>query len=170
MELLVTEGSSRQDVLKLAESLKREFACKYLCIYIFDSREAWRIYDDKNEEYSDEEFMRRVDPHLLVLIDSFDGQQVHWLPYDRNGEQAEKKRDSAQVREKAERQRKDAIEAARWRTWTDATGTYHIEAKYGGVIAGVVRLVKRDGSVLKLPREKLSDEDKEWIAKESKRR
>ena len=55
-----------------------------------------------------------------------------------------------------------------WRTWTDASGKYRIEAKFGGVTDGKVELTKRDGSALTLPLEKLSDEDKEWIKKRSK--
>ena len=77
--------------------------------------------------------------------------------------QVEERRKAADERARVEKERKDAIEAAKWHTWTDATGEHHIEAKFGGLVAGNVKLIKRDGSVLKLPLEKLSDEDQEWI-------
>ena len=81
---------------------------------------------------------------------------------------AEAKQQDAIERAKAKQDRKDAIEAAKWRTWTDATGEHHIEARLGGVSAGNVKLTKRDGTVLTMPLEKLSDEDQEWIKKRSK--
>lgn len=49
------------------------------------------------------------------------------------------------------------------RTWTDAAGKHKTEAKYGGMVAGKVNLIKRDGSKVQLPLEKLSEEDQEWI-------
>jgi hypothetical protein len=94
-------------------------------------------------------------------------------------EKAEVERQAAAERKKAEKQhqteieaakkeRKDAIEAAKWHTWTDAEGTHHIEAKFGGVRSGNVKLTKRDGTALTMPLEKLSDEDQEWIKNRSK--
>jgi len=86
-------------------------------------------------------------------------------------DQAARKKQADGKRQKetqAEKERADAIELANWRTWTDATGAHHIEAKFGGVLSGNVKLIKRDGSVLKLPLEKLSDVDQEWIKNRSK--
>ncbi len=81
--------------------------------------------------------------------------------------QAEADRKAAAERraaaEKAEKERKQAEEAAKWRTWTDSSGEHKTEAKFGGVIAGKVKLIKRDGSTLQIPLEKLSDEDQDWI-------
>ncbi|MGA2064147.1 MAG: SHD1 domain-containing protein [Thermoguttaceae bacterium] len=79
---------------------------------------------------------------------------------------ADKARAIARARE--EEQRKAAIEAAKWRTWTDASGTEIGEAKFSGIIAGRVKLVKRDGSSVQVPLDKLSDEDREWIANRHK--
>ena len=76
---------------------------------------------------------------------------------------AEAARRSAEERVKEESAKKAAAEAAKWRTWTDSSGERKIEAKYGGVIAGKVKLTKRDGSTVQVPLEKLSDEDQEWI-------
>ena len=58
---------------------------------------------------------------------------------------------------------KAAAEAAKLRTWTDASGEHKIEAKFGGLIGGQVKLVKGDGSTIKIPLEKLSDEDQAWV-------
>ena len=69
----------------------------------------------------------------------------------------------AEAAKKAEADRKAAEEAAKWRTWTDASGKHKIEAEYGGVIAGKVKLTKRDGTVTKIPLEALSKEDQQWI-------
>ncbi len=65
-------------------------------------------------------------------------------------------------------ERKAAIEKAKWRTWTDTTGEHKIEAKFGGLAAGKVKLIKRDGSTIQVPLEKLSDDDQEWIDKRKK--
>jgi hypothetical protein len=77
---------------------------------------------------------------------------------DREDEQtaAEKKR-------QAEKEHQDAIEAAKWRTWTDSTGTHKTEAKFGGMAFGKIKLIKKDGTTVQVPLEKLSDEDQQWI-------
>lgn len=77
-------------------------------------------------------------------------------------------REDAIERAKAEKERQAAIEEAKWRTWTDSTGKHKTEAKFGGVAFGKVKLIKRDGSTVQLPLEKLSDEDREWITNRSK--
>ena len=51
---------------------------------------------------------------------------------------------------------------------TDASGEHKIDAKFGGMVSGTVKLTKRDGSTSKVPLEKLSDEDKAWIENRSK--
>jgi hypothetical protein len=68
------------------------------------------------------------------------------------------------------KERDDDVEAAKWRTWTDASGEHKIEAKCSGLTLGAVNLAKRDGSKLKVSLEKLSAEDKVWIANRSKSR
>ena len=72
-------------------------------------------------------------------------------------------RKAAEERKKAESAKKAAAEAARWRTWTDSSGEHKIEAKFAYVIKGSVKLVKKDGSTITIPLEKLSDEDQAWI-------
>jgi hypothetical protein len=65
--------------------------------------------------------------------------------------------------EKAKADRIAAEEKAKWRTWTDSTGQYKTEAEYGGVAGGKVKLIKKDGSTVRLPLEQLSTEDQQWI-------
>ena len=78
-------------------------------------------------------------------------------------QQAEQRRKAGEERVRVEKERKEAIEAAKWRTWTDATGEHKIEAQFGGLAFGKVKLIKRDGSTVRLPLEKLSDEDQKWV-------
>lgn len=50
-----------------------------------------------------------------------------------------------------------------FRTWTDSTGKFKIEAEFAGMELGKAKLKKKDGTVIQLPLEKLSDDDQEWI-------
>ena len=68
-----------------------------------------------------------------------------------------------QAAQKAAKEREEAIEAAKWRTWTDSTGQHKIEAKFGGLALGKIKLTKRDGSTVQVPIENVSDEDQEWV-------
>ncbi len=63
----------------------------------------------------------------------------------------------------AERQRREAIEKAKWRTWTTADDRFSVEAQFSGVIAGEVRLTRRDGSTSQVDLDVLCDEDRKWI-------
>ena len=53
--------------------------------------------------------------------------------------------------------------AVEYRTWTDSSGTHKTDAKFSGIIAGEVKLIKRDGTAIMVPLDDLSEEDKEWI-------
>lgn len=64
---------------------------------------------------------------------------------------------------KAKEARAAAIEAAKWRTWTGASGEHKIEAKYGGRIGDNVKLINRDGTAITVSLDKLSDVHKDWI-------
>lgn len=46
------------------------------------------------------------------------------------------------------------------RLWTDSTGKFKIEAKYDSLNDGVVHLIKPDGTLTKIPLDKLSDDDR----------
>ena len=50
-----------------------------------------------------------------------------------------------------------------FRTWTDATGKFSVEAAFGGFGAGIVTIKTRDGRSLKLALDKLSTEDQNWV-------
>jgi hypothetical protein len=77
-------------------------------------------------------------------------------------------------RQKREQAKRDAdaksaeqakIEEAKFRTWTSATGAFSTEAKLAGMANGTVTLIKRDGKSIKVPQDKLSDADREFIEK-----
>jgi hypothetical protein len=169
MSILVSDTAPRQDVLNLAESLRRQYAGKYeyLAIEIYDSREAHRRHFDLT--YGERELFR----HWLVEIGGLswnDGQDIHWLAEgrDHNEEQAQIDRQAAIEPAKAEEERQEAIEEAKWRTWTDSTGEHKVEAKFGGLASGKVKLIKRNGSTVELLLAALSDQDREWIANRRK--
>lgn len=52
------------------------------------------------------------------------------------------------------------------RNWTDASGTYHVQAAFLGFKEGKVRLKKDDGQTLLVAPERLSKADKEYVARE----
>ena len=56
------------------------------------------------------------------------------------------------------------IEKAKWHKWTTADGDYTVEAKFVKMTGGVVSLEKRNGTVVEVPKEKLSDDYIDWIA------
>jgi hypothetical protein len=49
------------------------------------------------------------------------------------------------------------------RTWTDASGSFSVTAKFRGMVNEVVKLEREDGSVINVPLEKLSEADQECI-------
>jgi len=63
IDVLVSEAAPKQDIMKLAESLRDQHAGKYAVICIFDSREAQRRREDLT--YPENELSR----HWLVVID-----------------------------------------------------------------------------------------------------
>jgi len=54
-------------------------------------------------------------------------------------------------------------EARELRTWTDATGGFTLQAKFGGIVGGKVVLVKEDGSKVFVTREQLSKGDNDCL-------
>jgi hypothetical protein len=84
MYVVVSEAASREDVLKLAESLRREHAGKYATISIFDPREACQAAHRLDEKYPAKELAR----HWLVAIvadPAFnDGQEIKWVAEGRD--------------------------------------------------------------------------------------
>jgi DNA-binding protein YbaB len=86
------------------------------------------------------------------------------------GQQAAEERKEEQATAKAQRQAVQAQEQAeneerKWHKWTSSDGKFTVDAKFDGMTSKVVKLAKRDGTVVKLPLEKLSADDQEFIAK-----
>ena len=54
------------------------------------------------------------------------------------------------------------------RTWTDKTGKFSTEARFGGMASGSVALHKTDGATVKISFDQLSQADQDWI--EARRR
>lgn len=89
MVILVAEGSSHQDVQNLVENLTQDSAGKNVRIRVFDSRDAWQVYERESQlvdkelpsEISDEEYGRRVNPHWLIefLHTAQNTQEVRWM-------------------------------------------------------------------------------------------
>lgn len=70
----------------------------------------------------------------------------------------------------AERQKRNAPRRSvperheyEFRTWTDSTGTYTIEAKFVSYGSGNVTIEKKDGSKTTLSLDRLSEEDQKWV-------
>ena len=82
---------------------------------------------------------------------------------DEQRKQNEERRKRNEERKEEEAKRAAKLEEAKWRTWTSADGTRHIEGKFLKAIEGTVHLEKRDGTIVKLQREKLSDDDWKWV-------
>ena len=61
-------------------------------------------------------------------------------------------------------------QATETRTWHDSSGKFQTEAQFVSLTAGVVTLRKTGGTTVKVPLEKLSEEDREWIAARRKGR
>ena len=49
------------------------------------------------------------------------------------------------------------------RTWTDSTGKYQIEAAYGGIVEGNIKLLKSDGSTVLVPFARISAVDQQYV-------
>lgn len=75
------------------------------------------------------------------------------------------KRDAAptEERKQPEQERRKAEETTKWRTWTAQDGVHTLEAKFVSSDAETIFLEKRDGTQIKVPKEKLSKTDLDWI-------
>jgi len=62
-----------------------------------------------------------------------------------------------------EARREAAIEAAKWRTWTTASGKYQVEAKFLWCASDVVALEKKDGTTVKVKLDQLSHTDQAFV-------
>lgn len=50
------------------------------------------------------------------------------------------------------------------RTWRDRTGKFKVEAEFAGVVDGKVQLKRKDGEIVLVPLDRLSDEDQKFIS------
>jgi Ni/Co efflux regulator RcnB len=99
-----------------------------------------------------------------VFFDSTGERQDEYAAQAKQGEVVQAaQQQQAESRAKARKERQEAVESAKWRTWTDSSGEHQIEAKFEGISNGKVKLVNRDGSTVRLPLEKLSNDDQTWI-------
>jgi SLA1 homology domain 1, SHD1 len=71
----------------------------------------------------------------------------------------------AEAKAEAERIKRMEIDERKWRTWTSNDAKHSTDAKFDGLTSGTVKLIKRDGSSVKVPLDKLSDADQKFIAK-----
>lgn len=78
-------------------------------------------------------------------------------------EQKGKQANEAKEKKEKEAARLEAIQNAKWHTWTTPDGNYTVEAKYITADSEIVFLEKRDGKKIQVPRSKISDDDLEWI-------
>ena len=79
MDVLVDQSASKEDVMKLAESLRRKYSGEFQVISIYDSREAARRRTD--DSYPEKELSK----HWLVVIDTLSdpGKEVRWVAKER---------------------------------------------------------------------------------------
>jgi len=125
MKILVAEGSSHQDVQNLVENLTQDSAGKNVRIYVFDSRDAWQVYEREQplaekglpSKISDDEYVRRVNHHYLLnfLHTAHNTQVVRWVAEEQKAddERERAKKEPAKERARVEQERKAAIEAAK---------------------------------------------------------
>jgi hypothetical protein len=129
---------------------------------------------------ADEGMLARLSPgQTIVIAGKCEGKMGNvlmrqcWL-YDEGAkerERAEERHKKAEERrqEEAKQQakRQAAIEEAKWHTWTSADGKHTVEAKFIKAGGGIVHLEKRDGTIIKIQQDKLSDDDLKWMKKKS---
>lgn len=79
-------------------------------------------------------------------------------------------RAAAEAERLAEKAKQDAIQAtkqriedAKRRTWTSADGSFTVDAKFVGLISGMVTLEKGDGKTISVNLNQLSQEDQDFI-------
>lgn len=82
-----------------------------------------------------------------------------------SAEETAKRRAEVEENLKAQSRARDG-----YRVWKDATGSYTVEAKFGGIGFGKVTLIKVDGSKVLVPIERLSAEDQQWLEDRRKNR
>jgi hypothetical protein len=62
-----------------------------------------------------------------------------------------------------EDERKATVEQAKWHKWISADGNFSVEAKFISADPNNIYLEKKNGDKIKVSREKISQEDLDWI-------
>ncbi|MGA2067084.1 MAG: redoxin domain-containing protein [Thermoguttaceae bacterium] len=77
----------------------------------------------------------------------------------------EKARQKAEELAALKKKREEAAKAKALqpRTWADASGKFHVSARFRGMVNNVVKLEREDGAVISVPLETLSDDDQKYI-------
>jgi hypothetical protein len=101
-----------------------------------------------------------------------DKDKLEWQPWiiesrkqaeqAQNEEARKKEQAKREAEKKAAQEKKDVADALKWREWTGPKGA-KFKAKFSGVTSGQVKLVKEDGSAVKLALDKLPKEEQDWI-------
>jgi hypothetical protein len=76
-----------------------------------------------------------------------------------------KEKENIERYQKMQAEKEAQKEAAHWREWTQVDGTAIGNARFNGMGMGIVSLKKTDGTILKIKKDQLSEEDQAWIKK-----
>lgn len=98
----------------------------------------------------------------LIIQPAFEGQPRRSLPVAPATEPLDGKDQSRQLPDEKITSTLGATERP-FRTWTDSSGKFTVEAQFMGAAFGNVKLRRRDGTTITVPLDKLSEADQEWI-------
>lgn len=115
------------------------------------------------------QFQRVFDKKPLPRVIVFGNQNGQWGIDDEKTFHAAANIPIDEFESSAEPASEDEAANPEFRTWTSANGKFKIEAKLRSVINKVAQLEKADGSISKVPVEKLSTTDQQYIANKSKK-
>ena len=88
----------------------------------------------------------------------------HAAPDTAEGKDEEKpKADEEETARKTKAAEARAGRAPKFRQWSDTSGNFHRTAKFRGLANKIVKLELENGAVIKVPLEKLGDEDQKYI-------
>lgn len=124
---------------------------------------------------------RRWDTLEVIDVQFIADDYKSWLPWEYEKErlaaeaaEADKKSKTAAAQkaaqemkvaaEKAAADRIAKFEALQWRDWTTPDGK-KVQAKYAGINGGQLKLVTKDGESFKIPIDKLTVDESDWVKK-----
>ena len=138
------------------------------------AKSQWRIWTDSTGAKTEATFrhsisgtvelIRRDGTVTKIPVEALSKEDQQWIknPHRMSAEDVPVVK-KAEGELKGEGSQNASVQVTELRTWTDASGKHTLKAKFSGIIAGTVKLIKQDGSTISIPLEKLSDEDKDWI-------